>query len=57
MPVSCDRVDAFRAWMSTVSMSCDRVDAFRAWMSTVCPCHVTLLMPSGCGCRLCVYVM
>ena len=22
-------------------------------MSTVCPCHVTVLMPSGHGCRLC----
>ena len=67
MSMSCDRADAFkawmstvclchvtvliRAWMSTVLMSCDRVDAFRAWMSTVCLCHVTVLMPSGRGCR------
>ena len=50
MSISCDRIDAFRAWMSTVSMSCDGVDAFRVWMSTVCLCHVTVLMPPGRGC-------
>ena len=55
--MSCDRVDAFRVWMLTAYMSCDRVDAFRALMSTACLCHLTVLMPSGCGCRLCVHVM
>ena len=55
--MSCDRVDAFRACMSTVSMSYDRVDAFRAWISTVYLCHATVLMSSGHGCRLCVYIM
>ena len=55
MSMSCDRVDAFREWMSTVCLCHVTMLMLSGRVSTVC--HVTVLMPSGHVCRLCVYVM